>query len=428
MLTCSKQRSRDNHYTVVQGDPPTAPNSIAIDDDGNDYSYFISMDVGAENKTMWMLLDTGGNNSWMFGSNCTANACAMHNTFGTNDSNTLQMTATPFDVGYGTGTVSGDLGTDSVSFAGDRMQFTFGLAANASSDFKNYPMDGILGLGRSNSSSTSTTTFMNAVANAKLLTSNVIGISLQRNSDGAKDGEITFGGIDNTKFTGNLSYTNTSPGIDRWEIPLDDASVGGTAGNFSRKSAIIDTGTSYIFLPPPDASALHALIPGSSPSGDSFNIPCKSTTVVAFTFSGVTYGVSPKDYVGAATDSTGNTCVSNIIGVQTFGPDDWLLGDVFLKNVYSVFDFDQNRIGLAIRPSSPTVKSDTTSTTPTTSGTATAAPAASTTTNSPTAAQSSGSATSTTFGGAASAPDGPRWALLATALSTLCLTRLISFT
>lgn len=321
---------------------------MTVDEDGNDFSYFFSMEFGSNHESMWVLFDTGGTNTWIFGSNCTVEACELHDTFGQSNSTTLQVSGDTFDVGYGSGTVSGVFGADTVSIANFSLQLTFGLANNASSNFVNYPMDGILGLGRSNST-TGTSTVMQTIANDNILQSNIVGVSLQRESDGTTDGELTFGGVDTTKFAGNISYTGTSAGTDKWQVPVDDAVVAGTPLNFTGKSAIIDTGSTYIFLPPADASALHALIPGSAAVGEDFEIPCSTNTTVQFTFSGVSYSVSPKDYVGTATNSSGTTCASNIVGVETSGSDVWLLGDVFLKNVYTVFDFDQDRIGFAFR-------------------------------------------------------------------------------
>jgi cathepsin D len=403
-----------NKYTIVQGNPATGPNSVTVDEDGNDFSYFFSVEFGSNNQSMWILFDTGGTNSWVFGTDCTVTACEMHNTFGSNDSTTLQTTENTFSVGYGSGTISGFLSSDTVKIANFSLELSFGLANNASQDFVDYPMDGILGLGRSNLSVTGPSTAMEAIAQAKLLPSNIVGISLQRNEDGAKDGEVTFGGVDTTKFEGGITYTAVTTTTDRWEIPLDDAVVAGTPLNFTGKSAIIDTGTSYIFLPPADATAIHALIPESSESGQEFFIPCSTNTTLQFTFSGVTYSVSPKDYVGTSSGDTGTTCYSNIVGVQTFGSDDWLLGDVFMKNVYSVFDFDQNRIGFAAR-------NGTTATTTSTPSTVSASPSSGTSgtlTSTASTTQTAGANHTGTYAGSASLtlPSSTKLSTLATFL------------
>ncbi|KAJ9226297.1 hypothetical protein DTO027B5_2852 [Paecilomyces variotii] len=340
---------RDNNYPVIKGKTPTMSHSVAIDEDGHDYSYFSVVDFGSQGKEMWMLLDTGGLNTWVMGTDCTSKACAQHNTFGPGDSSSLQVTSNSWDVGYGSGKVSGVLASDKVSFAGFEFTMTFGWAKQTSDDFLQYPFDGILGLGRSDNNQLGTKSFMDAVSDAKLLKSNIVALSLQRASDGAKDGEISFGAVDQNKFAGDITYTNTTGDASFWQIPLDDASVDGKALNLTGRSAIIDSGTSYILIPPEDASALHALIPGSSPSGEDFVIPCSSNSTVAITFSGATYAISPKDYVGSTIDNTGNNCMSNIIGHTTFGNTDWLVGDVFMKNVYSVFDYDNNRVGFANR-------------------------------------------------------------------------------
>lgn len=355
-------------------DTPSTPNSTALDQDGNDFSYFAVANLGSKKQEMWLLLDTGGTNSWVFGSDCKAKACEQHNTFGGEDSDTMKVSNIAWDVGYGTGTVGGVLATDTISIAGLSVRTTFGLASNASNDFLSYPMDGILGLAPSTKSEIGTTTFMDDVANGNLLQSNIVSFSLSRSVDGGKDGEVSFGVVDETKFSGKITYTNSQGRSGLWSIPLDDASVDGNACHFSKKSAIIDTGTSYFLVPPNDANVLHALIPGSSISGGNYIVPCNSTADVQLAFSGVNYSISPKDYVGKPT--SGSNCLSTIVGRKVFGDNDWLVGDVFLKNVYTVFDYDENRIGFAPRANKNS-KEEPTSTATTASGTASASATAS---------------------------------------------------
>ena len=338
---------RENTYTVVTASTPSQTNSIAIDEDGTDYFYFSTLQFGSSGKSMHMLVDSGSANTWVIGSGCTTKVCTSHNTFGPADSTTLKPTLSKFDLAYGTGTVSGMIFNDTVKLAGISLPLSFGLASTTSDEFLTYPMDGILGLGRPTSSNMDSPSVMQVVAAAKLLPQNVFGVSLQRNSDGSTDGELSFGAPDTTKYTGDLLYIDTDSNGSLWEIPIGDTSVNGMNCHFTGKRGIIDSGTSFMLLPPNDAKTLHDRISNSMQAGDGFQVPCSSSMPIQIIISNTTYNVSSKDYIGSPLND-GSMCSSNIIARQTFGPDQWLLGDVFLKNVYTVFDYDKNRIGEAI--------------------------------------------------------------------------------
>lgn len=363
---------RDNNYNVIIANEPPAPNSVALHQGGHDYAYFCTVKLGSEGREMWMMLDTGGTNTWVYGMDCTSKACRLHRAFNETASQSFSEMDHQFKVVYGTGTVRGVLGNDTLSIAGLDVPMSFGLASKASDDLMSYPMDGILGLSRTNDTGFGTPTFMDVVVENNMLESNIIGFSLSRASDGGKDGEVTFGDVDRSRFTGNITYTSTVESSEKWTIPVDDATVNGEPCNFSGTNAIIDTGTSYALLPPDYAKAIHALIPGASRSGSNFVLPCNTTAELQFTFSGVSYDISPEDYVRPF---PGPKCMSAIVGRQVFGKNEWLVGDVFLKNVYSVFDFDNSQIGFA-NASDPTVDSEETGTASTTSATATSGPGA----------------------------------------------------
>lgn len=394
-------------YTIIEANPPTLPTSAPLDQDGMDFSYFSAVQVGSQLEEMWLALDTGSPSSWVFGTSCTDPVCTSHHTWDSAGSTTYVSKESTFSVGYGSGTVRGDLGQDTMSIAGLDVTFPFGSASAATKAFANYPIDGILGLGRSNTAGWDIPSFMDVVAQNGMLSANIVGFSLSRATDNPKDGEVNFGGIDTSKFDGDIVYTVTDS--ETWTIPLDDAYVNGQACGLTGKSATIDTGTTYILIPPADAATLFALVPGSYQSGENYIIPCDSTATIEFEFSGVKYSISPDDYIGAT--STGG-CVSTIIGHQSSGPDTWLVGDVFLKNVYSVFDFDNAQIGFGVRSLDST---STNGTYVTPSGTVSSAAAAATATTASESAAAAAAATGTT---AAGVPTG-RASRLSLSLSSL---------
>ncbi|KAJ6123828.1 hypothetical protein N7471_011145 [Penicillium samsonianum] len=336
---------RDDGYKIVESHKPSLANSAPLNQDGTDYSYFSPIYVGSEKQEMWMGIDTGAPNTWVFDSECTEPVCTRHHKFDRSASTSYTTDNSTFSLFYGSGKVDGKMGTDTLSIAGLEVSQTFGQANNASEAFQSYPFDGILGLGRSHTEGWNLPSFMDLVAEKKLIKSNLVGFSLSRSADGGKDGEINFGDVDTTKFDGTISYTATNDKI--WSIPVDDAYVNGKSCNFSGKSATIDTGTTYLLIPPADAKALFSLVPHASQQPDNPNnylIPCNSTATIEFEFSGVKYNVSPKDYVGNTESDGSDYCISTIVGYASNGAN-WLVGDVFLKNVYTVFDFDNGQIG-----------------------------------------------------------------------------------
>ncbi|KAI0806461.1 aspartic peptidase domain-containing protein [Xylaria sp. FL0064] len=341
-------------YTIVKAQMPTFKNSAGIDQDGTDYSYFAEVKLGSEGKQLYMLLDTGASTTWVMGSTCTSKSCITHNTFGPDDSKTYNDTGKPYSVEYGTGSVRGNVVEDSLTLAGLSVTLPFGVANTTSDQFTQFPFDGILGL------ATSSNTWLSAVMDAKLIDSNLFGISLSRSSDGTNDGEIVFGTVDPDKYTGDITYTSLKSDS-AWTIPMDDITISGKSAGVTGRSAYIDTGTSFVFGPPDDVEAMYKLIPGSSSSdGTTYTVPCDTDSQVAFTFSGASWNVSSKDFLSGP--NSDGTCTGNIYGIE-YVSGGWLLGDVFLKNVYSVFDVDKGRIGFAAKAVPKTTEPSTTTTT-----------------------------------------------------------------
>lgn len=293
---------------------------------------------------------------WVGGTDCRSQAgggCGNHNFLGTTTSSSFKDLGKTFQVTYGTGQVAGNIITDDVVIAGLKLPaHTFGAATVESVEFSSNdtPFDGLVGLAKSTLSNQKVDTPPESLAKAGLIQSAITSYKISRLADGKNDGEITFGGIDETKIDTSTvtTITNVNPN-GFWEVPFT-ASVGGKDLGLSGRTAILDTGTSLIIAPPADATALHAQIPGAKSDGQGgFTIPCTTDAQVSFTMGTQSFVIDPRDllFVPVNQNNLQGDCVSGIMSGQIGGPQEWLVGDVFLKNAYFSHDVSKNAITLA---------------------------------------------------------------------------------
>ncbi|KAI5119387.1 hypothetical protein M0805_001061 [Coniferiporia weirii] len=181
-------------------------------------------------------------------------------------------------------------------------------------------------------------------------------VSLSRSfATGKTDGGVyTIGEIDS-----NFSAISSSPRLDvvspdRWIVLMDNLIVNGQ--NISGDSAFsvegqdtdqtlanLDTGTSFATIPEKYANAIYGSVPGAvlHASSGVYEVPCDTKINVSFVFGGVAYPVHPIDTVVAMiVDGVDILCYSGFFFTSdTSGTEDFLLGDTFLRNVYSLFSF-----------------------------------------------------------------------------------------
>lgn len=341
---------RENRYTVMTPTDPEHPDAVGIFQDGKDYTYFVKAQFGSAKQPLYMLVDTGAGSTWVMGSSCTTEPCKLHDTFDPSTSTTFKKNDLDFSVKYGKGKVGGITGTDAVRVGDVEVSMRFGVADSASDDFKHFPFDGILGMAPNEGSKTDN--FFVTLQDEGAVGSNVFAVYLSRGSSGQNRGELTIGGINEDRLGegGALTYTGVPKDRKDWTVPLDDVGVvGGKALGVAGRLAHIDTGTSFIFAPQDAVMALHKLIPGAT-SDDNVNwkVPCDTNEKLYFSFSGKAFEVPPQDWVQAKGDK--GMCKSNVYGKAVVKNEGWLLGAVYLKNVYAVFDMDERRIGMWITP------------------------------------------------------------------------------
>ncbi|KAF2399264.1 acid protease [Trichodelitschia bisporula] len=342
---------RDNTFNVLESTTPSEANSAGIAQDGNDMTYFAVVNIGTSKKSFYLLLDTAATNTWAMGSACTSQACGVHNTL---DSTSLKTTKDPFSITYGTGSVSGVQASDTMRLGpGLSVPMTFGLANKVSDDFLSFAIDGILAMSYGPAQSARTIPAANIVETLvaqKSIPKKLFGLAIARAGDGPNDGEVLFGDVDKSRFDGDLKYVPVVAN-DRgfWEIAAGGIGVDSKAASLSgARTAIIDSGTSYIFMSASDSAAIHALILGAKAIDDSYyQLPCSTSKPLWIQFGDTKWNILAKDFVGDPLEKGSPDCRSRLVTGTPFGDSKWLVGDVFLKNVYAAFDYDGGRVGFA---------------------------------------------------------------------------------
>ncbi|KAL2295487.1 hypothetical protein Nmel_017900 [Mimus melanotis] len=300
--------------------------------------YYGTISIGTPPQDFTVVFDTGSSDLWVPSVSCTSLACRTHQMFDPSQSSTYKSTGLSLSIHYGTGEMEGIVGSDTVtvsvhSMAGavhsippqnwpglrappcpqvaslvDTSQL-FGLStAEPGQFFVDVQFDGILGLGYPSLAADGITPVFDNLVNQSLLQENLFSVYLSREAAGSV---VIFGGIDESHFTGPISWIPVSyQGY--WQISMDsimvNSQVVACAGGCQ---AIIDTGTSLLAGPPSGIRNIQNVL-------------------------GARQGMYGEHNQGS--------CMSSF---QDTSGDLWILGDVFIRVYYSIFDRANNRVGLA---------------------------------------------------------------------------------
>jgi len=217
--------------------------------------------------------------------------------------------------------------------------------------FTGAAFDGLMGLAQSTLSEQKTLTPVESLAQQGLINDAITSFKISRLADQKNDGEVTFGGLDSTKF--DSSTLTTFANVNQqgfWEGAMPSVTVNGQDTGLQGRTAILDTGTTLIIAPAQDAATVHQAITGAKSDGQGgFTVPCTTTDSVALTFGGTSFAIDSRDLAQSPVnpqDPTGD-CVSGISSGTVGGANEWLVGDVFLKNAYFSTDVGKNQISLA---------------------------------------------------------------------------------
>ncbi|KAI0823420.1 acid protease [Trametes gibbosa] len=344
---------------------------VDVIDQGQDSSYIGTVQIGTPAQTFKVVLDTGSSDLWVPATNCFS--CGQTPPFDTSSSSSIQQingangNAQTVRIRYGSGQVAGILVSDTVSMAGFNINpQNFLLVQQMSDGLLSGDVSGIMGLAFKALASTNAVPFWEALINNGEFSSPEIAFWLARHIDDRNPpdeqsgGVLTLGGTNSTLFTGDIEFIPLSNAAAPtfWMLTMTGATVQGKSVSIPSGDAAlsaIDTGTTLIGGPTSAVTAIYNAIPGAIPvpSMQGFwQFPCSTDVQVSFAFGGKSWPVSAADMnlgpisstmcVGGVFDLTQGSDVSGGGGNPT-----WVVGDTFLKNVYSVFRANPPAVGFA---------------------------------------------------------------------------------
>ncbi|KAH8555912.1 aspartic peptidase domain-containing protein [Umbelopsis sp. PMI_123] len=351
-------------------------------------AYAIDLSIGTVGQNFTVILDTGSTELWVPGPNCPKTQC-FGTLFNTQASSTYVATSDPISLVYGVGSDNGTYGRDTVTLGGYQVQnLSFGVissAANSSVPVNGEPyLNGILGLAfpaltyAYKTHKAQYDPFIFALWKQNQIPQPIFSIYLGPRTAAGETGLVTFGGIDNTKYSGNLQYLQvqmeTYPNITanyyHWNILLLGLAAtvdGKQSSNFlgtSGETVALDTGTTLSYMPQDlVASMLKVIAPNAIYIQGIYVVDCNlasSTGTLDFAFGNATGNSSttilrapissfvlPAD---SASIGTAQNCIWGIIPINIQELGTYLLGDTFLQSFYVVHDFENHTIGMASAP------------------------------------------------------------------------------
>jgi len=320
-----------------------------------DYSnaqYFGIVQIGTPPQSFEVIFDTGSSNLWVPKVGCTH--CGLpfishKSKYDESKSSTYEADGADFEIMYGSGSVKGFFSKDDVTLADDIVINDVGFAEVTDAGglglaYSIGKFDGILGMGFTSISVGGVPTIFEEAMKQNKVDQPIFAFYLGDN----EPGELTFGGYDSSKFEGDLKYVKLEAAT-YWEIAMDSIQ----AGDYKKDSAdgkitgIVDSGTSLITGPKAEISKIAKAVGATANIVGEYTIDCAKVPDlpdVVFSIGGTEYSVpGPKTVIQA-----GNTCLFAFMALDIPAPGpQWILGDVFMREYYTVFNYHDQTIGFA---------------------------------------------------------------------------------
>ncbi|KAI0632318.1 acid protease [Trametes polyzona] len=338
--------------------PPTSTPGGGVDVTDAGVTYTASVGVGNPPTQYTLLIDTGSSNTWV-------GADKPYR-----PTSSSKSTGQRVNVSYGSGSFSGTEYTDTVTLSPTLVIQNQSIGvASTSQGFEGE--DGILGIGPVDltqgtvSGDQPIPTVTDNLFAQGLIENDSIGIFYQPTTEsGALNGELTFGSVDTSKITSDVTFTpitSTQPASMYWGIDQDVTHGSGGTTLLSGSAGIVDTGTTLLLLAT-DAFQAYQRATGAT-LDDATGLLTLTEAQFArleslfFAIGGTTFELTANAQIWprALNTTIGGEEGKIYLVVSDMGNPsgqglDFIDGFAFLQRFYSVYDTGNSQVGLATTP------------------------------------------------------------------------------
>ncbi|XP_030182402.1 pepsin B [Lynx canadensis] len=318
-----------------------------------DNYYFGEISIGTPPQNFLILFDTGSSNLWVPSIYCQSQACSNHNKFNPRTSSTFRNSEQTYTLAYGFGSLTVLLGYDTVTVQNIVIHNqVFGMSENE----PNYPFyysyfDGILGMAYPNLAVQNGPTVLQSMMQQGQLTRPIFSFYFSRQPTYEYGGELILGGVDTQFYSGEIVWTPVTREL-YWQIAIDEFLIGNQATGFCSQGCqgIVDTGTFPLTVPQQYLDSFVKATGAQQDQNGDFVVNCnsiQSMPTITFVISGSPLPLPPSTYVL----NNNGYCTLGIEVTYLPSPNGqplWILGDVFLREYYTVYDMAVNRVGFAL--------------------------------------------------------------------------------
>jgi len=307
--------------------------------------YFGPIQVGTPGQTFNTVFDTGSGNLWVYGKESCDNdseLCREHTAFVQTSSATYEPFPHELTVNYGGGTIRCHLGKETITIGDLQIKHQhFGQTYYANGKFGK--SDGIVGLAFPPLAAKGTVNFFDNLMQQAVVKNPIFSFYLSKHP-GSKSSEVMIGSARPELHSAPFQYHNLLNQDDYWSICMNDIEIDGKPQNLCNGKCcklVVDTGTSFFTGPSAGVRRVLPQIRADSDCSNVHNLP-KLTFVV----DGKKYSMDSDDYT---VKLGGGRCMTAMMSLNVDEPRGplWILGDVFLRQFYSIFDRKNARVGLA---------------------------------------------------------------------------------